>query len=342
MPELLELWRGFSKWIEKVDSFRFVLLEAYGGVYADLDVECLREPNFTRWGDECDVLLSESPYRRVQNSIMASKPKNGFWREVVSKMKGRLTTDLTREKSFLEKYVPFFQRRRKVHDSTGVTLLYIAYASSNHSICKLPCRNWEGRCSKCEKISERCNPRNFTFELMSSLLPNYTVHHGTQSWMRDSRLDDQRVLLTWVRVGLWGILALIVWKYVVWNSCNAKPKLNVDRHFATNTKSQSPKSQSQKLQSSKTNTLVSIIHHRGHLVRFYIGVQTARCVHALIMSVVESELALIPDNLPHIVRAAQIGVQMWWQGCEFQTLLLLATAAFLAMLCPQEVFRLFY
>eukprot|EP00468_Gymnochlora_sp_CCMP2014_P006236 CAMPEP_0167745778 /NCGR_PEP_ID=MMETSP0110_2-20121227/3342_1 /TAXON_ID=629695 /ORGANISM="Gymnochlora sp., Strain CCMP2014" /LENGTH=270 /DNA_ID=CAMNT_0007630461 /DNA_START=56 /DNA_END=865 /DNA_ORIENTATION=+ len=195
-PYMLNIWKNFGKWIERVDSFRYVLLKRYGGVYVDLDIECLRAPILPKDGD-CGVVLSESPYHRVQNSVMASKPNNVFWDEVIKLVMTRADERKQRKTTFAENLIPFLQKKVPVHNSTGVSLLYSAYADSKSYICKLPCKNWEGRCDACTSSLSKCNPNNATLDKISETLPMFTVHHGTQSWMRDARLADHRLLLIW-------------------------------------------------------------------------------------------------------------------------------------------------
>ena len=44
--------------IEKIDTFRYVLLDVYGGVYADLDNELFAAPEWPDM-DKCHVYLAE-------------------------------------------------------------------------------------------------------------------------------------------------------------------------------------------------------------------------------------------------------------------------------------------
>lgn len=41
-PDLLPLWRAYPDQIQRVDAARYLMLHRFGGLYADLDVECLR------------------------------------------------------------------------------------------------------------------------------------------------------------------------------------------------------------------------------------------------------------------------------------------------------------
>merc|ERR1719183_2089415 len=56
-PHYLDLYDNFSKPVMRADMWRYLILYQYGGVYFDLDVECLTP--IDTWGDvamEKDVL----------------------------------------------------------------------------------------------------------------------------------------------------------------------------------------------------------------------------------------------------------------------------------------------
>lgn len=77
--------------IELADAGRYCILWKYGGIYADLDYEVLK--NFYEELKPGVVSLIESPYVenpvtriQVQNSLMASPARHPLWREVFSYM----------------------------------------------------------------------------------------------------------------------------------------------------------------------------------------------------------------------------------------------------------------
>jgi mannosyltransferase OCH1-like enzyme len=41
-PEYLEAYRRLAKGVERADFFRYMVVLRHGGVYADLDTECVR------------------------------------------------------------------------------------------------------------------------------------------------------------------------------------------------------------------------------------------------------------------------------------------------------------
>ncbi len=83
-PEFLSSYTNYQHVIQRVDSCRYFLLHAYGGVYADSDVSLhdKRIEELLPTG----VGVVESPYRyneKVQNSIMSSAKGHEFWSTVV-------------------------------------------------------------------------------------------------------------------------------------------------------------------------------------------------------------------------------------------------------------------
>ena len=86
-PWFLKTYNAYPAEIYRVDAVRYFYLYSYGGIYADLDTECLRplDPLLHR----ADVLLgrmgpSESFAHSIPNAIMASKPRQEFWLFAIS------------------------------------------------------------------------------------------------------------------------------------------------------------------------------------------------------------------------------------------------------------------
>ena len=94
-PEMTEILEAYPTPIQRSDAARYLLLDHFGGVYADLDTECLRpiEPLLA----EGELLLPLEPEehltskvvreaglaRVIGNAWMASAPGHGFWKRVI-------------------------------------------------------------------------------------------------------------------------------------------------------------------------------------------------------------------------------------------------------------------
>ncbi len=89
-PELLELFCSYRHGVQRADAGRYMLLHHFGGVYADLDSECLQ--SFEPLASEQRLILCQEPanpnplaadgrgFQTVLfNGVMASPAKHHFW-----------------------------------------------------------------------------------------------------------------------------------------------------------------------------------------------------------------------------------------------------------------------
>lgn len=86
-PDFLKVFRGFSKGIMRADAVRYMWFYMVGGIYSDLDYECLR--NFEHIFEETNtyVYLIQSGNVHVStNSFMASKPRAEMWLDLIRLM----------------------------------------------------------------------------------------------------------------------------------------------------------------------------------------------------------------------------------------------------------------
>ena len=85
-PSRFTFWNGLRYNIQKVDVFRYLVLEKYGGVYCDLDIEPIHSIDslidaYFKIGGR--VLLSESGVHHkpisLTNAFMVSVPNHPYW-----------------------------------------------------------------------------------------------------------------------------------------------------------------------------------------------------------------------------------------------------------------------
>jgi len=89
-PWFLDHYKNYDQHIKRVDAARYFLMYEYGGIYADLDFECLK--NFQDLIVDYDVVLGMvNPKSRhaVSNALLISKPKADFWKFVISRLQER-------------------------------------------------------------------------------------------------------------------------------------------------------------------------------------------------------------------------------------------------------------
>ncbi|QIF05006.1 glycosyltransferase [Roseimicrobium sp. ORNL1] len=100
-PSFLEQYDGYATPIMRADAARYLVLQHFGGVYADLDMECLQPLEPLIGGKELllplepDLHLQSAPAtaagmrRIVGNAWMASAPGHPFWERVITELRAR-------------------------------------------------------------------------------------------------------------------------------------------------------------------------------------------------------------------------------------------------------------
>lgn len=93
-PELLGIYDGYPRPIQRADSFRYLVLNKLGGVYADLDVEPFRSINELVEGLNCFVGIepdehmgpdrhhSGTPFL-LSNAFMGAVPNHPYFQEII-------------------------------------------------------------------------------------------------------------------------------------------------------------------------------------------------------------------------------------------------------------------
>lgn len=110
-PDHLKIYDSFPVEIYRADYVRYLFLHKYGGIYTDIDIECLR--NFDSLFEEekhSDIIIaSTSPahiykpkgqeeiHCNIANDIMISKPGNDLWFAVTDVIKEKTKLLLKKE-----------------------------------------------------------------------------------------------------------------------------------------------------------------------------------------------------------------------------------------------------
>ena len=182
-PWFLPTFDGYTEQIRQVDAFRYFLLHRYGGVYADLDSECVQALDGLLAGH--DVVLGCEPERHADspavsrrgldrvlgNAVMASVPGHPFWLHVTALL------NAARSES-------------QVLDATGPFLLSRAYQSypERERITVLgpeifyPLDIWQARDDTLTLDEQRQR-------IGASA---YAIHHWAGTWRRRQVLDTVR------------------------------------------------------------------------------------------------------------------------------------------------------
>lgn len=92
-PDLVAMFRGYPRAVQRADLARYCLLSRFGGVYADIDTRCMA-PLEALAGDSRVILCEEPPGHHWHasrrglpklwfNGTMASPPGHPFWEAVI-------------------------------------------------------------------------------------------------------------------------------------------------------------------------------------------------------------------------------------------------------------------
>lgn len=97
-PWFLETYDSYNHHIERVDSVRYFLLAHFGGVYLDLDMECIQP--ITPLLNEDDVFLSmeagpKVSNRQISNAFMAARRQHPFFLGLINQLIEVKSADVT-------------------------------------------------------------------------------------------------------------------------------------------------------------------------------------------------------------------------------------------------------
>lgn len=192
-PWFLDIYDGYTENICRVDAVRYFILMQYGGVFIDLDFECLRPLDSLLQDKELvlglepheHVMLPQAQARQLKQiicpSLIASRPRHPFWQDVCQ-------------------YLVENQHLPGVLDTTGPFLLTRAYDSSSskssislvesellYPATKFDC--WHGKLQNSEfrqKITKKA----------------FAIHHWEGSWFRSPQVQMLRATKDMVTLSL--------------------------------------------------------------------------------------------------------------------------------------------
>lgn len=156
----LSLYLSYPYEIQRIDILRYFILLRYGGIYADMDMECINSIENYPFKEVCIVeSLNRLNDRQVSNSFMYSIPGCLFWKKVISKL--RLSKDVPR----------YYPRHLEIMLSTGPAFLnrMVSRYLHRYRVSILPA----------DKFNP-CSLEGIKNEISTKEI--YTYHHGAGSW----------------------------------------------------------------------------------------------------------------------------------------------------------------
>lgn len=153
-PEFYPMFSGYDVHIKRVDIVRYLILKEYGGIYADMDYECIRR--FFELLPQDKVSIAESIHKQFedcQNALMISPKGHPFWDVVMEIAKKRYDENDCKKGD-----------RGNVLFCTGPQL--IDEARKDQRIIDMNCFNKLPAKDYMDKYNN----------------PKYALHHGTVTW----------------------------------------------------------------------------------------------------------------------------------------------------------------
>ena len=209
-PQYLELFNSYATQIQRIDAARLIILYEFGGIYADLDVECLRplDKLFRKY----DCVIGQEPelhsyvyhkldYLLPSNAIMAVAPGHPFMKFLVENLKfyhenvSRELKDEAMETTgpfMLAKAIRYYNSltvNKRFPVKRAVPDMFLpTFADEHMASFKSTCMHYKhmkqspirGACAKFVKENFVNRPKAYSF----------TDHHWTHSWIHTPAEDQ--------------------------------------------------------------------------------------------------------------------------------------------------------
>jgi mannosyltransferase OCH1-like enzyme len=154
-PEYYSMYTGYDMNIKRIDAARYFIMKEYGGIYADMDFECIKNFEDAIPPDKVSVAESAFQGEGFQNALMISPKGHKFWDAVL--------VDLD-----------IHQNDPHPHNTTGPQVIVRVNSSHPGMVNSLPSSQFSVVTDPYYKAKKE------TFDRTDSKV--YTVHHGTCSW----------------------------------------------------------------------------------------------------------------------------------------------------------------
>ena len=178
-PWFLDTYDSYKHGIERADAIRYFILYTYGGVYIDLDMECLKPIDSLLQEGEIFLSLEAGPSIKnqvVSNAFMASNQGNLFFYHI-----------MTHLESFKKEDITF----RDVFQNTGPDMVTQQYLQQRDKF-KFRIINLDEICPK-KMISQHPKLKEFTLAEIRQQQRLFLIHHNTESWNIQVKCPDTEI-----------------------------------------------------------------------------------------------------------------------------------------------------
>lgn len=220
-PYFLSKFNSYPKLVQKVDAAKYMILYVYGGIYVDMDLECIKNINNLIINNQiillkCDmniivrIFFYHTINTIIQNCFAASVPNHPFWKYCVELM---LKQDLKQHNyELLEKYI---------FRTTGPGLFTQAYYSfkPNNNFTLLDTNVIEPF-SSCEYDLYNCSKEDCKKRLINSYaMHHFGAKHSTHGWLSSSGKTIMPILCTNQNLIIYGccfVIIIIIIFLIIW------------------------------------------------------------------------------------------------------------------------------
>jgi len=167
-PWFLSAYDAYAHGIERVDAVRYFILYTFGGVYIDLDMECLKPIGPLLKKGELFFSLEAGPLIRnqvVSNAFMAANKGNLFFHHIMTHLESFKIGDITYSDVFNNTgpvmVAKQYRKLRKKFDFRIISLDHV--------------------CPR-KMISQHRRLRKLSLDEIRRQKSLYLIHHNTESW----------------------------------------------------------------------------------------------------------------------------------------------------------------
>ncbi|MEO1085983.1 MAG: glycosyltransferase [Acidobacteriota bacterium] len=167
-PWFLETYRAYRHPVERADAARYFVVYTYGGVYLDLDMECLRPLDPLLDGESAVLALEAGPrieQQVISNALLAAPREHPFFDRVIHALERRPRRDVT---------------FRDIFDNTGPNFLERVWAAHRHRY-EIRVLGLDEVCPRKVLAQNHALP-SADLDILRRERALTLIHHNTETW----------------------------------------------------------------------------------------------------------------------------------------------------------------